>query len=157
MKMVLGDMNIGFVSEMLRSVCCDAPILMTSDFTCDQENVHCGQCHTLIGQPTGEDYLDLYRDRIPRWYKGEYVRRMMEQLTRNMYAASQALRVKEAMRRTAEGLTKFFQQADILSADQTLVVDERPLQATAKGNADHLTEVARWLEAEDEKREHPRD
>lgn len=87
----------GYVSTYLRSVCCDAPVLMNSDFACDWEVLHCGRCFGPIGTATDEDYTDLYRDRFPRWVKGENIRRAVARMLE---------RIAPMSRMTAEALQR---------------------------------------------------
>ena len=93
MTLPLAHNAIGYVSETLRSVCCDAPLLMISDFQMDREIIYCGRCCQLIGSPSGDDYFDLYRDRFPRWVKGNRIRQVMESLAANAKVATDGMQV----------------------------------------------------------------
>lgn len=56
---------LGWQSHYLRSICCDAPVLMTQLFVEDCYNVHCGKCFIIQARVKGEDMSLIDGGRIP--------------------------------------------------------------------------------------------
>lgn len=121
------DANDFYISDTLRSVCCNTPLVMVSDFINDRNKVHCVRCAVIVGLPDGDDYHDLYRDRIPRWVKGELIRAAMANLT-------------ESFEQAAQAFSRMLQTRGTIGNADHMLATARKLE-----DHDHLMEQARYF------------